>query len=284
MKLNALYQSVLIALPIAFMAGCGLDNDASGNTIATEDGVRAQVEKTIAETWTFRNVDDSTLLPSTDPNLVSMNKVYEDCRYGKICTGGESITASGSVRYLVDDEQKINIYLNTDDGIDKALPQAVIEGMKIIQNTIGREIFTYKGVSQIPEVDSEDLDYSSITDSQGGFIISLDTTWNGDGSMTNCGTVSIGPNETGITSTVIDNKGFYQENKGWTWINLGGPGCGFDSEIVAHEFAHALGLDKHFDGFGDGDIFNNHAKSVLKTLYNNPPQIEADQMQIELVN
>ena len=64
------------------------------------------------------------------------------------------------------------------------------------------------------------------------------------------------PNETGI-ATVIDNKVLKIK------VGLGLTGIWVVVSTVrsSHRFAHALGLDKHFDGFGDGDVFNNHAKS-----------------------
>lgn len=61
-------------------------------------------------------------------------------------------------------------------------------------------------------------------------------------------------------------------NGPWLYMNLGhdGPGCMLTKQIVIHEFGHALGLGRHFPGFGCGrQIISNDFWDVLATLYGN---------------
>ncbi len=247
----------------------------------TPDNVKSQIATMIATFWAkdYR-INEQRVLPSNDFYNVARNDTYK-CE-NVVCTGGVSIPKHGSVRYGLEKNKSINLYFNTENGVDKELPAVVTRGIKIINDTIGHEVFNYRGVVNVsPDTNSSYYDYSSIP-SEGGMIISLGTAVN-TGDLTQCGTISDGPNSQSIAAKLLNHHGYFQENKGWTWINLGGAGCGYDEHIVAHEFAHALGMDEHFPGFGDGDIFDAFAKSVLNTLYSNPAGVEANQMEIHLV-
>ena len=54
------------------------------------------------------------------------------------------------------------------------------------------------------------------------------------------------------------------------FINLGNGRCNVTQDIVTHEFAHALGLASHFNGFGNGPAISAALWDVLATLYSNP--------------
>jgi hypothetical protein len=47
--------------------------------------------------------------------------------------------------------------------------------------------------------------------------------------------------------------------------------CAVTEETVIHEFGHALGLDKHFEGFGTGSVISRSFWDVLATLYAHGP-------------
>jgi hypothetical protein len=56
-------------------------------------------------------------------------------------------------------------------------------------------------------------------------------------------------------------------------MNLGNPYFGVSVDIVIHEFGHALGLARHFEGFGepeDGPPFDEPFWAALATLYAHP--------------
>ena len=58
----------------------------------------------------------------------------------------------------------------------------------------------------------------------------------------------------------------------WLYMNLrhDRPGCTITKQIVIHEFGHALGLGRHFPGFGCGrQVISNDFWDVLATLYGN---------------
>lgn len=72
-----------------------------------------------------------------------------------------------------------------------------------------------------------------------------------------------------------DNNGLI---KGPVFINIGHTHrqgtctCNITPEIVAHEIGHALGLDRHFKGFGgSGPAISPAFWNVLATLYDHPP-------------
>ncbi len=60
-------------------------------------------------------------------------------------------------------------------------------------------------------------------------------------------------------------------NRHVSWVNLGNGNCTLSQEIVTHEVAHALGLNRgHFSGFGIGSPTSSNLWTVLLTLYKNP--------------
>lgn len=89
-------------------------------------------------------------------------------------------------------------------------------------------------------------------------------------------------NEFGHT---IDKNG-YISNSNVLWVNLGQftKYCHnvhmVNNDIIVHELGHAVGLQEHFNGFGVGAVWDDRAKSVLRSLYNTPVGTPYDQMTV----
>lgn len=81
-----------------------------------------------------------------------------------------------------------------------------------------------------------------------------------------CANVSTGPN----IGNVIQPDSSNGINANPVYLNLGNGHCDVTQDIVTHEFAHALGLANHFNGFGNGPAISTAFWDVLATLYGNP--------------
>ena len=80
-----------------------------------------------------------------------------------------------------------------------------------------------------------------------------------------CANVSTGPS---LGNVILpDSQNGIASNP--VYVNLGNGHCNVTQDIVTHEFAHALGLKNHFNGFGnDGPV--SAMFDALATLYGNP--------------
>jgi hypothetical protein len=65
------------------------------------------------------------------------------------------------------------------------------------------------------------------------------------------------------------------------YINLGNGKCVVNTDLVAHELGHALGLAEHFNGFGIGPAVSDDYWDVLTTLYNNAPATKAENIVVK---
>lgn len=81
------------------------------------------------------------------------------------------------------------------------------------------------------------------------------------------GNVVLPDNQNGIASSPV-------------YVNLGNGRCNVTQDIVTHEFAHALGLNSHFSGFGnDGPV--SAMFDALATLYGNPQSTTASNLAVK---
>lgn len=81
------------------------------------------------------------------------------------------------------------------------------------------------------------------------------------------GNVIIPDSQNGIASSTV-------------YVNLGNGRCNVTQDIVTHEFAHALGLNSHFSGFGnDGPV--SAMFDALATLYGNAQSTTASNLVVK---
>ena len=105
-----------------------------------------------------------------------------------------------------------------------------------------------------------------------GIIVSEGTTADANGMVTGCGNVSKAPGLTAWPSHFYDETGRISTK---LYVNLSSPLCTATLEIAIHEFGHALGMGRHFSGFGIGRVIDVNFWNVLFNIYTN--DIEATQ-------
>lgn len=282
----------LLALSISVMAGCGGSDgggsgSASSNNAASEAHVRA-VLKSLAAEHDVRNVYTEDAYPRQSSEsfenmgLTERNDEYK-CHLGFCSLDQNSVETKGIIRrHELTDEKLVPVYYAVIGDAKEAIDQRVVEGMKIIEDTMGRKVFEEKGFIHFTEDDvsnSFEINYSDAAGrGAGGLIISVGTAHEvskdspserSNGEIM-CGSVNFGPNMASSANWVIDTRGVVQSDKGWVWLNLGTETCGFDTDIVAHELGHYFYVGgEHFDGFGNGQVFGDSARAVLHTIYSN---------------
>lgn len=158
--------------------------------------------------------------------------------------------------------------------------------MNKAEQIVGYELFDRKGVIRLDISNPHDIDYSDMP-TDWGFI------WSQGTSPLSCssGTVSQGPGTTSVVGHAVGfDLGINQPiGSPFAWIHLDSanpdPSCTTiaSNEVSLHELAHALGMNNHFDGFGNGDAFNKNAERVLRTMYSthNPPGQPYDALYVE---
>ena len=92
-----------------------------------------------------------------------------------------------------------------------------------------------------------------------------------------CANVSTG---SGLPNPVDPTPTSGSRNDKVAWLNLGNGRCDVTQNIVIHEMGHALGLNKHFQGFGFPDALSTQFWDVLATLYGNPVRTPAAQLMV----
>lgn len=156
------------------------------------------------------------------------------------------------------------------------------QAMDKIEEEIGKTIFDRTSIANTPD------DQISR-----GLIVSQGTALGAFGSTEDpnaCGHVSEG---IGTTSYPVQNFDYqydddtgeligYTQEGGWydasgsintvLYIHIGAPSCQneIDLDLVVHEFGHALGMGRHFEGFGLGPAVDGNFWNALHTMYNNP--------------
>ncbi len=99
-----------------------------------------------------------------------------------------------------------------------------------------------------------------------GIIVSEGRTVDANGFLVGCGNVSKAPGLTAWPPHFYDDTGRISTK---LYVNLSSPKCAATLDIAIHEFGHALGMGKHFVGFGIGDAIDVNFWNVLYNLYAN---------------
>ncbi|MEH0690283.1 hypothetical protein H4F17_14600 [Vibrio cholerae] len=291
------------------LIGCGgSDNDNNGGSerdpLPTKEGVQKVLNTLEARDFTELNEYPKEDLPRTDEPYVSNNDIYH-CA-GTWCPEDANTppTTFGAVRrYDPAPDNPIKVFLNNPDNIDgyDAHP-TIYEGLKLIEEAIGYDfdLFEYDENGKLKQIsvqiwqDNEvtgekekvwDADYSHLP-YEGGIIIS-EGTYPSD-SPNACASVYRQP-WGGTNGYVITMDNMLNKDKGWRWVAFPEREtalCNVTSEIVAHEFVHALGISSHFAGFGGdrdgygGAAFGHQGREVLRLLYNTPINTPVEKIEI----
>lgn len=290
-------KTSLLALSIAVTAGCG-GGESDGNSGIIDTPASESYTRTILQR--FVNMHDNNndyisydyTFPRTEDYSIDNNDQYK-CN-GLYCSlDGNSVSKHLLWRHEISSGNLVPVYHAVIEGASEVRDERVLNGMKTIEDAIGRTVFEDKGFIHFSADDLSDtfsINYSdAIGRGQGGVIMSVGTAQKYSEtptrSKTQCGTVADAPYVSQSPRQIIDSRGVIQSDKGWAWINLGNDTCGFDANIVAHELGHYLfvigGLsgesnsdhdqNGHFNGFGANGTgtFTESPRAVLHTIYNN---------------
>ncbi|MCY9861481.1 hypothetical protein OTK49_02990 [Vibrio coralliirubri] len=303
MKMN---KFAMVALSLAVMAGCkggsdggngGGDNGGGGGVVETP--ASESYTRTVLERFVEMHNDEADYIfydftfPRTEDHLVAANDEYK-CGASYCSLDGNPVAPDSLWRHEVSSEKLVPVYHAVIDGETEQRDERVLNGMKAIEDAIGRPVFEDKGFIHFSAEDVSDPTAINYADAaargKGGLIMSVGTAQEYTetptrSSATQCGTVAAAPYISGAPNQIIDSRGVIQSDKGWAWINLGNDTCGFDSDIVAHEASHYLfviggmsgdnnsdhDLNGHFNGFGANGTgsFTESPRAVLHTIYNN---------------
>jgi hypothetical protein len=139
------------------------------------------------------------------------------------------------------------------------------------------EQFVYSGVQDaVAKINTKLAAYLALNvvntpPANGAYIqVSYNTAYVPPGSSdyaTYCANVSTAPN-VGTPISPSASNGIAEQV---VYINLGNGHCQATPEVIAHEFGHALGLDRHNLAFGLGNgAYTPVFWDMLATLYGNP--------------
>jgi hypothetical protein len=116
-----------------------------------------------------------------------------------------------------------------------------------------------------------------------GIIISEGTAVGPRGVVTRstCGNVSSLPSATDYPENFYNSEGRINTR---LYVNISSEKCTASLDIAIHEIGHALGLGKHFSGFGSGNVIAPSFWQVLYILYSNDVGTFAEDLEIKLLD
>lgn len=194
---------------------------------------------------------------------------------------GLQINQRGLVRF--DTTSKIPLYYVSDGG--HTPPTNISNAITNLENRLGdiftdftlinEDISTYKDLSRPTEnVGNGNYDEATFKGNHGiigGLVISEGSGYYDSGMAPDpqsmCANASIAPYSGGISIQIYGNTHTYTETT-LMWANLGNGQCSWDSDIVVHEIAHAMGMFKHVDHDHFGK-WGSTAMDMLDTMYKN---------------
>jgi|GEM_PF-1869270 len=193
------------------------------------------------------------------------------------------LVKNGLVRF--DTTAQIPLYYVSADGSQP--PQQIIDGVASIEARLG-DIFNdftlltddlteFRDAISYPSENRGNGSYAHddfVTEhglTNGGLIFSLNTAFFSTqyGTAQNmCGNASTAP-YSGSLNLVIDQNSHTYSADSLLWVNLDNTqGCTWDTDMVRHEMAHAMGMYQHLnDYFGS---WSTTAMNILATMYSNP--------------
>ncbi len=272
-----------VALLAGLISGCGGD-DGGGNWSREEvENITRNVLADLAENE-WETMDNHSLPLTANAGAVERNNVWA-CGAGYKCTEDKNAPALDgfSMRYELSEENPIKLFVYVEnEGGHTTIPQYVYDGVQMIEDIIGYDYPIFTEIEQLHIIDGDhpyNQNYSLAEGTAGGIIIAINQL-NGSGGQ--CGLWSRGFASNAPAGRVVTELNEFATDKGWGWVSVGGRNgsCSADANIMAHELMHGLGFSAHFEGFGINGAFGAPAKTALRTLYNNPAQMDHENMEI----
>jgi hypothetical protein len=301
-------KAALAVVVLGVLSGCGSSDGDSGdgsdfrNPKPTTESI-TKVFTLLGENEYSALYQDVDLPHDAGSDLALKNNRWF-CDAFSCAVSNNTPPMDGMIRRHDIDKNLIPVYVNNANGLpDFEVHQNVYDGIKLIEDAVGRKVFDLSapdGKIPVVQIDilhddesmvwSHEVDYSSLLPSEGGFIFEFNYDIAGHTGL--CGGVGRGP-WSSSGSTIIDSDSTIV-NLGWQWVRLASDEatCTHSPELVAHELIHALGIRYHFAGFAGEDrpsdprpvygshVFGHQAKEVLKQLFAHDIGSDVDNMNI----
>ncbi|MEL0609562.1 hypothetical protein [Vibrio echinoideorum] len=308
-------KHLLATILASALIGCNSSDDRTGDgTPPVNDDTVVKILTALSEN-NFSSINDLVSFPHGYLDISNDGDYYH-------CTNNPNLSHSlcaedqtnlptlGALsRYVAGENEGelIDVYFNDPDNNNKQPPQELLEALDKIEAIVGRAMFnrgtSSDGTIQRLVVD-EDMDdsnynpYSVYADAynsgiNGGIIVSTGTYPVDKGEGYNCGNWSA--TRFGNTGQhLINAQNEYLTDYGFSWIHLPDESykCIAPTNLIVHEFAHALGFVEfgnevgdgdrmHFPGFGIDGMWDERAEAVLHALYNVPIGTPANRLEAE---
>ncbi|MEZ9009369.1 hypothetical protein AB4371_19935 [Vibrio sp. 10N.261.51.A3] len=309
-------KKILLASIIAStLIGCNSSDDKNdGGTPPVNHDTVVKTLTALSEN-NFSNINDQDSFPHDYLDL-SNDGDYYHCTINpylshSLCAEEQdNLPTLGALsRYVAGDNdgELINVYFNDPDNNNKQPPQELLEALDMIESIVGRTMFN-RGTSSdstvqrvVIEEEHDDSNYDAYlvyadaynANINGGIIVSTGTYGTDKGEGYNCGNWTA-TRHGNSGKHVINAQNEYLTDSGFSWIHLPDESykCIAPTNLIVHEFAHALGFtqfgdeigngdSQHFPGFGIDGMWDERAEAVLHALYNIPIGTSADQLETE---
>ncbi|OEE83124.1 hypothetical protein A1OQ_19280 [Enterovibrio norvegicus FF-162] len=194
---------------------------------------------------------------------------------------GSTLDQQGTVRF--DAAEQIPLYYVSKDGSNP--PAVISNAVNTIEARLGNifsdftlvteDLSVYRDNSLAHEnVGNGSFNANEFKNSHGilgGLVIAQGTGFYSkgfsDSPQNMCANASMAPYD-GSMALLIDPTSYTYAGDTLLWVNMGNGQCSWDSDIVVHEMAHAMGMYNHLDGYFGS--WSTTAMDILATLYGNP--------------
>lgn len=263
-------SSLALCVTLTACGGGGGDGDAPSNN----NSGGGTLNLTDAQVRTYLQTSQAAnIVPYWDTSVVPSTPLAP--------AAAGVVDSSKTYRWSVENGDLIPIKDATNSSSASAY---ITQALDEIEQQLGKQIFDRISLANVPVANVP----------RGIIIRNVALSGNTDGVSNNCGhyhvsdlsfsayyllidaTQTMSPMVSADWENAMSDVNYSLRPQSYVDVNFSSPSCGPFKELVVHELGHALGLNNHFDGFGQGSCSNGAAVcasafyQVLKALYNNP--------------